>query len=77
MKKHTVNLKHVDMLCSRCLLNVVNALSRIDGIDELDVSLDDKRIKITYHNEHFPRQRIQNIVNESINKGKVNEELFR
>lgn len=27
MKVHTVNLKQVDMLCPRCVLNVVKALS--------------------------------------------------
>ena len=76
MKVHTVNLKQVDMLCHRCVLNVVKALSHIDGILELDVSLEKKRIKITYDNEKFSRQVIQDIVNESITRGKVREELF-
>lgn len=76
MKECSVNLKQVDMLCPRCVLNVVKALSRISGIKELDVSLEDKRIKIIYDNKKFSRQRIQDIVNESIIKGKVDEELF-
>ena len=76
MKVHTVNLKQVDMLCHRCVLNVVKALSHIDGILELDVSLEKKRIKITYDNEKFSRQVIQDIVNESITTGKIRKELF-
>lgn len=74
MKVRTVDLKQVDMLCHRCVLNVVKALSHIDGILELDVSLEKKRIRITYDNEKFSRQTIQDIVNESITRGKVSEE---
>lgn len=76
MKIHTVILKQVNMLCHRCLLNVVNALSGIDGIQNLDVNLENKRIKIVYLNEKFSRQRIQDIVNESITRGNVRKELF-
>ncbi|OGO77371.1 MAG: copper resistance protein CopZ [Clostridiales bacterium GWB2_37_7] len=76
MKEHTVKLKQVDMLCHKCILNVLKALSKIDGISELDVSLEEKRVKITYNNEKLSRQKIQAIVNESITKGKVSEELF-
>lgn len=76
MKEHKVNLKQVDMLCSRCVLNVAKALSRVDGISEFDVNLKDKEIKVTYDNENFSHQNIHDIVIESITKGKVNEEIF-
>ncbi len=37
MKVHTVNLKQDNMLCHRCVLNVVKALGYIDGIREFVV----------------------------------------
>lgn len=77
MKVHTVNLKQDNMLCHRCVLNVVKALSHIEGIKELNVSLEDKRIKIAYDNEKFSQKLIHDIVNEAIIKGKVNNELFK
>lgn len=77
MKVHTVSLKQENMLCRKCLLNVVKALSQIDGIQELDVNLENKRIKIVYDNERISRQIIQDIVNESIIRGKVNKEFFQ
>lgn len=42
----------------------------------MDVSLEEKRIKITYDNEKFTEQIIQDIVNEAITKGEVDKELF-
>lgn len=77
MKVHTVNLKQVNMLCHRCVLNVVKALSHIDGIKELDVSLEEQRIKISYDNEKFSRQVVQDIVNEAIIRGKVSIDVFK
>lgn len=74
---HTVKLKQENMLCHKCLLNVVTALSYIDGIQELDVSLESKRVKIIYDNNKFSRKIIQDIVNESIIKGKVNQRYYQ
>lgn len=76
MKIYTVRLKQDNMLCRKCLLNVVKALSHVEGIKEFDVNLDKKSIKIEYDNEKLSRQIIQNIVNESIIKGKVCKELY-
>lgn len=76
MRMHTINLKQVDMLCHKCLLNVVKAISHIDGIQELDVDLESKKIKISYDNDKFSRQIIQDIISQAIVKGKVNIELL-
>lgn len=76
MKIYTVKLKQDNMLCRKCLLNVVKALSNLGGIKELDVNLENKSIKVAYDNEKLSRQIIEDIVNESIIKGKVNKELF-
>lgn len=77
MKEHTVNLKQDNMLCHKCVLNVVRALSHIEGIHELEVSLELKKVKITYDNEKFSQELIQSIVNEAIINGKVNNNLFK
>lgn len=76
MKVYKVELKQENMLCRKCLLNVVKALSNLSGIKELDVNLENKSIKIAYGNESLSRQTVQNIVNESIIKGKVNKALY-
>ena len=76
MRDHTVNLKQDNMLCHRCLMNVVKALSHIEGIKELKVSLEEKNIKITYDNGKFTEQMVQDIVNEAIIRGKVNKHVF-
>lgn len=73
---HTVKLKQSNMLCNRCLTNVVKALSLIEGIQELNVNLDKKLVKITYENEKFSKKVIQKIINESIIHGKVDKKIY-
>ncbi|MBZ4646630.1 MAG: copper chaperone [Petroclostridium sp.] len=71
MKTHIVKLKQSNMLCHRCVLNVVKALSQIQGIQELSVNLEEKRIKIAYNDQNVSREMIKEIVDEAIIKGKV------
>lgn len=73
---HTVKLKQSNMLCNRCLTNVVKALSYIEGIKELNVDLDKKLIKITYENENFSKKVIQKIINDSIIHGKIDKKIY-
>jgi copper chaperone CopZ len=53
------------------VLNVVKALSQIQGIQELSVNLEEKRIKIAYNDQNVSREMIKEIVDEAIIKGKV------
>ncbi|WZL74001.1 heavy metal-associated domain-containing protein [Clostridiaceae bacterium 35-E11] len=71
MKNHTVKLRQGNMLCHRCVLNVVKALSQIKGIQQFNVSLETKTIKIIYKGKKLSREMIMQIVNEAITKGKV------
>lgn len=73
---HTVKLKQNNMLCNRCLTNVVKALSLIEGIQELNVNLDKKLIRITYENDKFSKKVIQKIINDSIIHGKVDNKIY-
>lgn len=72
---HTVKLKQSNMLCNKCLTNVVKALSLIEGIQELNVNLDKKLVKITYENDKFSKKVIQKIINDSIIRGKVDKHI--
>ena len=59
------------MLCDRCLMNVVNSLCIIKNIEEMDVNLETKKIKLKYNDETLSKEDIRNIVEESILSGKV------
>ncbi|WP_312652574.1 heavy-metal-associated domain-containing protein [Aminipila sp.] len=73
---HTVKLKQSNMLCNRCLTNVVKALSLIEGIQELNVNLDKKLVKITYENDKLSKKVIREIINDSIVHGKVDKKIY-
>ena len=73
---HTVKLKQSNMLCNRCLTNVVKALSLIEGIQELNVNLDKKLVKITYENDKLSKKVIREIINDSIVHGKVGKKTY-
>ena len=59
------------MLCDRCLMNVVNSLNVLKNIEEMDVNLETKRIKLKYNDETLSKEDIRNIVEQSIIGGKV------
>jgi len=69
MKSHTIKLKQENMLCYRCLLNVVQGLSQLKSIQGFDVNLDRRSVKVIYSDSNISREEIQRIVNESIEKG--------
>nr|WP_202117329.1 heavy-metal-associated domain-containing protein [Clostridium chromiireducens] len=59
------------MLCHRCLMNVVKTLSTVEGLEEVDVNLESKKIKITYKDEDISKDQIKECVNKSILSGKI------
>ena len=42
MKTHTVNFKQYNMLCDKCLINVVKCLSNLHGIEDYEITLTGK-----------------------------------
>jgi copper chaperone CopZ len=54
------------MLCHRCLMKAAKAVSFIEGIQEINMDLEKKLIKITYNNKNTSRYEIENIINEAI-----------
>ena len=71
MKHNTVNFKQYNMLCDKCLINVVKCLSNLHGIEDLELSLESKKIKVIYKNNTISKKMIQDMVNETILTGKV------
>lgn len=66
MNSQTVKLKQTNMLCNKCVLHVLQALTRLDEIQELEVDLDKKLIKIVYCDERITKEMITAMVNEAI-----------
>lgn len=71
MKSYSLSFKQENMLCHRCLMNVVKTLSSLQGLLGVDVSLESKKIKVIYRDEEISRDDIKEIVNRSILSGKV------
>ena len=71
MKSYSLSFKQENMLCHRCLMNVVKTLSSIQGLLGVDVSLESKKIKVIYRDKEISRDDIKEIVNRSILSGKV------
>ncbi len=59
------------MLCHRCLMTVVKTLNSVEGLEEIHVDLESRKIKITYKDENISKDEIKDIVNRSILSGKV------
>ncbi|NMF05243.1 heavy-metal-associated domain-containing protein [Clostridium beijerinckii] len=71
MKSYSLSFKQENMLCNRCLMNVVKTLSSLQGLLGVDVSLESKKIKVIYRDKEISRDDIKGIVNRSILSGKV------
>ena len=71
MKSHTLKFKQDNMLCDKCLLNVVKSLSTLPNLEEISVSLETRRIKLTYNDSTISKEEMKNIVNQSILTGKT------
>lgn len=71
MKSYSLSFKQENMLCHRCLMNVVKTLSSLQGLLGVDVNLESKKIKLIYRDKEISRDDIKEIVNRSILSGKV------
>lgn len=50
-------------------MNVVKTLSQLPGIEELDVSLETKKIKVKFDAANISKEMIENIVNDAVIDG--------
>lgn len=71
MKSYVTKFKQENMLCHKCLMNVVKSLSEIKGLEEINVDLNSQRIKVVYRDKAISKDDIKYRVNESILTGKA------
>jgi copper chaperone len=71
MKSYSLSFKQENMLCHRCLMNVVKTLSSLHNLLGVDANLESKKIKVIYKDKEISRDDIKEIVNRSILSGKV------
>ncbi len=67
----TFTLHQRNMYCSKCLLNVMKALSSIEYIKEMQICLEDKRIFLTYSDNKIGRKKLKKLINAAIAKGQL------
>lgn len=70
MNSHTVKLKQTNMLCNKCVLHVLKALTKLDGIQELEVDLEKKLIRIEYLDWNVTKEMIELMVTNAIEGGR-------
>ena len=66
MNSHVVKLKQTNMLCNKCVLHVLQALTKIEEIQELEVDLDKKLVKIVFNDEIITKETLTTMVNNAI-----------
>lgn len=54
------------MLCSKCVLHVLKALTKIEGIQELKVDLDKKSIKIIFDDDNLTKEIVAAMVYDAV-----------
>jgi len=71
-----IKIKQLNMLCHRCLLNIVKTLEQIRCILEFDIRLEEQSIYIEFSEDVFEEERIKQIINAAITTGKIPFDLI-
>lgn len=71
MRGYTLKFKQENMLCDKCLKNVVKSLSALPNVEEISVNLETRKIKVTYNDKSLSKEKVRDIVNQSILTGKT------
>lgn len=66
LNKHFIKFKQTNMLCSKCVMHVLKVLTKIEEIQELEVDLDKKLIKVVFNNESIAKESLMTMVNNAI-----------
>jgi len=66
MTSHGIVLKKVNMLCNKCVLHVLKVLTKIEEIEELEINLNKKLIKIEFRDNRITKEMIERTVNNAI-----------
>jgi len=71
MRKHTFKFKQENILCHRCVINAVKALSQIKDVQGFNLDIDSKVIQVMYEGDKMSKEMIREVVNEYIVSGKA------
>jgi len=71
MRNHTIKFKQENILCHRCVINAVKALSQIKYVQGFNVDIDSKIIQVIYEGNRMPKEIIREAVNYSIISGRT------
>lgn len=74
-EEKSVKISIVGMSCMSCVANVKKTLSSIDGVKEVNVSLEDKNSMIKYDPKKVTTEHLKNIINKLGYKAGDTEEL--
>ncbi|GHU78118.1 hypothetical protein FACS1894188_13100 [Clostridia bacterium] len=67
MKK--IEFRQSNMYCNICFMNAVNALTKIDVVQQLDVDLQSKTIRLQMDSAAMGKKNIQELVNKAVKGG--------
>ncbi|MEA5009052.1 heavy-metal-associated domain-containing protein [Clostridium tyrobutyricum] len=71
MKRNTLKFKEDIILCHRCVINAVKALSQLPNVEEFSVDINTKIVQVVYKENKISKEAIRNAVNDSIINGKA------
>ncbi|KUO74305.1 MAG: hypothetical protein APF77_21115 [Clostridia bacterium BRH_c25] len=66
MNSHMIKLKQTNMLCNKCVLHVLQVLTKIEEIQELEVDLNKKLVKIVIKDKTIAKESLVTMVNNAI-----------
>jgi|GEM_PF-1900215 len=66
MNSHRVKLKNTNMLCNKCVIHVLKALTGIQQVNELVVDLNKRLVKIVYDDEDITKEMVTRLVKNAI-----------
>lgn len=69
METRIIEIYQRNMYCSKCLHNVIKVLSGLEDVKDFYINMNDKTIKITYHDEVIGKNRIQAMIAHAITNG--------
>ncbi len=65
MAIENVDIKIGKMACKMCVANVEDALSKLDGINTFEVSLDDSNAQIEYDSDKTTKEDIKSVIEDA------------
>jgi copper chaperone CopZ len=71
VKRNTLKFKEDIILCHRCVINAVKALSQLPNVEEFSVDINTKIVQVVYKENKISKEAIRNAVNDSIINGKA------